>query len=116
MRSTEIAMGRDLSGAQTTLRERIRMNAAAVYARASVRVRASFRESSWIVGETLFPFLAMSAFVFVYRGLHAPREYEGFVVLGVAMIAYWNNELWGRASQFFWEKEQRSEERRVRNE
>lgn len=106
MRRPEIAMGRDLSGAQTTLRERICMNAAAVYARASVRVRASFRESSWIVGETLFPFLAMSAFVFVYRGLHAPREYEGFVVLGGAMIAYWNNVIWGMASQFFWEKEQ----------
>src|SRR5213594_4079854 len=106
MRRPEIAMGRDLSGAQTTLRERIRMNAAAVYARASVRVRASFRESSWLVGETLFPFLAMSAFVLVYRGLHAPREYEAFVVLGGAMIAYWNNVIWGMASQFFWEKEQ----------
>jgi len=82
------------------------MNAAAVFARASVRVRASFRESSWVVGETLFPFLAMSAFVLVYRGLRAPREYEGFVVLGGAMIAYWNNVIWGMASQFFWEKEQ----------
>jgi len=99
-------MGRDLAGTETTIRARIRMNAAAVFARASVRVRASFRESSWIVGETLFPFLAMSAFVFVYRGLHAPPEYEGFVVLGGAMIAYWNNVIWGMASQFFWEKEQ----------
>ncbi len=82
------------------------MNLAALVARASVRVRASFRERSWIIGETLFPFLAMSAFVLVYRGLKAPREYEGFVVLGGAMIAYWNNVLWGMASQFFWEKEQ----------
>jgi ABC-2 type transport system permease protein len=82
------------------------MNAAAITARASVRVKASFRERSWLVGETLFPFLTMSAFVLVYRGLNAPREYEGFVVLGGAMIAYWNNVIWGMASQFFWEREQ----------
>ncbi|TMQ57317.1 MAG: ABC transporter permease [Candidatus Eisenbacteria bacterium] len=98
-------MNRDAAGASAA-RLRLRMNAAAVFARASVRVRASFRESSWVVGETLFPFLAMSAFVLVYRGLRAPREYEGFVVLGGAMIAYWNNVIWGMASQFFWEKEQ----------
>ena len=87
-------------------RQKLGMNLAAVWARASVRVKASFRESSWVIGETVFPFLAMSAFVLVYRGLHAPREYEGFVVLGGAMIAYWNNVIWGMASQFFWEREQ----------
>ena len=86
--------------------EQLRMNLAAVFARAGVRVKASFRESSWVIGETVFPFLAMSAFVLVYRGLHAPKEYEGFVVLGGAMIAYWNNVIWGMASQFFWEREQ----------
>ena len=86
--------------------EELRMNLAAVFARAGVRVKASFRESSWVIGETVFPFLAMSAFVLVYRGLHAPKEYEGFVVLGGAMIAYWNNVIWGMASQFFWEREQ----------
>jgi len=89
-----------------SVRTRLRMNLMAVTARASVRVKASFRERSWLLGETLFPFLSMSAFVFVYRGLRAPREYEGFVVLGGAMIAYWNNVIWGMASQFFWEREQ----------
>jgi ABC-2 type transport system permease protein len=89
-----------------TLGQLARMNAAAVWARATVRIKASFRERSWLIGETLFPFLQMSAFVLVYRGLHAPREYEGFVVLGGAMIAYWNNVIWGMASQFFWEREQ----------
>jgi len=84
----------------------VNANLAAIYARASVRMKAAFRERSWVIGDTLFPFLAMSAFVLVYRGLRAPREYEGFVVLGGAMIAYWNNVLWGMASQFFWEKEQ----------
>jgi ABC-2 type transport system permease protein len=87
-------------------REQLRVNAGAVGARARVRIVASWREKSWIIGETVFPFLAMSAFILVYRGLHAPRIYEAFVVLGGAMIAYWNNVLWSMASQFFWEKEQ----------
>jgi len=95
-----------MAGDAPTLGQLLRMNLAAVLARASVRVRASFREKSWVIGETVFPFLAMSAFVLVYRGLHAPRAYEGFVVLGGAMIAYWNNVIWGMASQFFWEREQ----------
>lgn len=84
----------------------LRMNLAAIGARARVRVIASWRERSWIVGETLFPALTMSAFVLAYRGLGAPPIYEAFVVLGGAMIAYWNNVLWSMASQFFWEKEQ----------
>jgi len=89
-----------------TLAETIRINFGAIWARARVRVVASWREKSWVVGETIFPFLAMSAFVLVYRGLKAPPIYEAFVVLGGAMIAYWNNVLWSMASQFFWEKEQ----------
>lgn len=88
------------------LAESLRVNAAAILARARVRVVASWRETSWVVGETVFPFLTMSAFVLVYRGLHAPKVYEAFVVLGAAMTAYWNNVLWSMASQFFWEKEQ----------
>lgn len=86
--------------------EIVRMNLGAIGARARVRVVASWREKSWVVGETIFPILAMSAFVLVYRGLKAPPIYEAFVVLGGAMIAYWNNVLWSMASQFFWEKEQ----------
>jgi ABC-2 type transport system permease protein len=88
------------------LAEALRVNLGAVLARARVRVLASYRERSWIVGETIFPFLAMSAFVLAYRGLKAPPIYEAFVVLGGAMTAYWNNVLWSMASQFFWEKEQ----------
>ena len=86
--------------------EMLRMNAGAVSARASVRLFASFREKSWLVGETVFPIIAMATFVLVYRGIGAPRAFEGFAVLGGAMIAYWNNVLWAMASQFFWEKEQ----------
>jgi len=89
-----------------SFRESLRVNAAAILARARVRVVASWRETSWVIGETVFPFLTMAAFVLVYRGLHAPKVYEAFVVLGAAMTAYWNNVLWSMASQFFWEKEQ----------
>jgi ABC-2 type transport system permease protein len=92
--------------AGAAIAESLRINGAAILARARVRVVASWRETSWVVGETVFPFLTMSAFVLVYRGLHAPKVYEAFVVLGAAMTAYWNNVLWSMASQFFWEKEQ----------
>ncbi|MGE5178064.1 MAG: ABC transporter permease [Bacteroidota bacterium] len=91
--------------ARDSLSETLRVNLMAIAARARVRVLASWRETSWVVGETVFPFLTMSAFVLVYRGLHAPKVYEAFVVLGAAMTAYWNNVLWSMASQFFWEKE-----------
>lgn len=91
--------------APASLAEAVRRSLAAVWARARVRVVASFRNREWFIGETLFPFLTMAGFVLVYRGLHAPRVYEAFVVLGGAMIAYWNNVLWSMASQFFWDKE-----------
>jgi len=95
-----------VSEAGPALAEEIRSNLAAVWARARVRVVASFRNREWFIGETLFPFLTMSGFVLVYRGLGAPAVYEGFVILGGAMIAYWNNVLWSMASQFFWDKEE----------
>lgn len=87
-------------------REEVRRNLAAVWARARVRVVASFRNREWFIGETVFPFLTMAGFILVYRGLRAPAVYEAFVVLGGAMIAYWNNVLWSMASQFFWDKEE----------
>jgi ABC-2 type transport system permease protein len=89
-----------------TFLESLRLNLGAAAARAEVRVRAAHREMSWIIGETVFPFLMMAAFVLVYRGLGAPRAYEGFVVLGGVMTAYWGGVLWMMASQFFWDKEQ----------
>ena len=54
----------------------------------------------------MLPFLASSAFVFVYRALQAPQEYIGFVVLGGAMTAFWLNVIWMMASQLYWEKSQ----------
>ena len=77
-----------------------------VRGRAYPRVAGMFREKSWVFFEVLLPFLATSAFVFVYRALQAPPEYIGFVVLGGAMTAFWLNVIWMMAQQLWWEKSQ----------
>ncbi|MEO8229012.1 MAG: ABC transporter permease [Chloroflexota bacterium] len=77
-----------------------------VVGRAFPRVRGMAREPSWLLFEILLPFLATSAFVFVYRALQAPQEYIGFVVLGGAMTAFWLNVVWMMAAQLYWEKDQ----------
>ena len=74
--------------------------------RAYPRWRGLFREKSWVLFEILLPFLGTSAFVFVYRALHAPVEYVGFAVLGGAMTAFWLNVIWMMANQLYWEKTQ----------
>ena len=67
--------------------------------RAYPRVIGSTREPSWVFFEILLPFLTTSAFVFVYRALHAPSDYIGFVVLGGAMLAFWSNVIWSMGTQ-----------------
>ena len=62
----------------------VRSNLRAVFGRAYPRVIGLTREPSWIFFEIVLPFLAVSAFVFVYRALEAPEEFIGFVVLGGA--------------------------------
>jgi ABC-2 type transport system permease protein len=84
----------------------IRTNLRAVMGRAYPRVIGLTREPSWVFFEILLPFLAVSAFVFVYRALDAPEDYIGFVVLGGAMTAFWLNVVWMMAAQFYWEKDQ----------
>ncbi len=84
----------------------LRTNLRAVVGRAYPRVIGLTREPSWIFFEILLPFLAVSAFVFVYRALEAPEDYIGFVVLGGALTAFWLNVVWMMAAQFYWEKDQ----------
>lgn len=84
----------------------IRVNMRAVFGRAYPRIIGLTREPSWLFFEIFLPFLAVSAFVFVYRALEAPEEYIGFVVLGGAMMAFWLNVVWMMAAQFYWEKDQ----------
>jgi len=84
----------------------VRTNLRAVLGRAYPRIIGLTREPSWVFFEILLPFLAVSAFVFVYRALEAPEEFVGFVVLGGAMTAFWLNVVWMMAAQFYWEKDQ----------
>ena len=84
----------------------LRSNLRAMVGRAYPRVIGLSREPSWVFFEIFLPFLAVSAFVFVYRALGAPEAYVGFVVLGGAMTAFWLNVVWMMAAQFYWEKDQ----------
>lgn len=92
--------------AEWSTRRVVATNARAILGRAYPRVIGLTREPSWIFFEILLPFLAVSAFVFVYRALGAPEEFIGFVVLGGAMTAFWLNVVWMMAAQFYWEKDQ----------
>jgi ABC-2 type transport system permease protein len=92
--------------ADWTPRQALLTDLRTVVGRAYPRVRGMAREPSWILFEILLPFLATSAFVFVYRALQAPPEYVGFVVLGGAMTAFWLNVIWMMAQQLWWEKSQ----------
>jgi len=76
-----------------------------VIARAYPRVIGQQREKSWLFFDLFLPLLGISAYVFVYRAIHAPEEYVGFVVMGGAMSAFWLNILWSMSSQLYWEKE-----------
>jgi ABC-2 type transport system permease protein len=101
------ARARDPREASDWSRRRvITTNLRAIAGRAYPRIIGLTREPSWIFFEILLPFLAVSAFVFVYRALDAPEEYIGFVVIGGAMTAFWLNVVWMMAAQFYWEKDQ----------
>lgn len=77
-----------------------------VMARSYPRVIGEMRDLSWMVFDTLLPLLSVCTYVFVYRAIHAPEDYIGFVVMGGAMIAFWMNVLWSMSIQLYWEKEQ----------
>ena len=77
----------------------------AAFARGYPRVVGANRELSWLGFDILIPLINVSAFVFLYRALHAPEQYIGFVVLGGAMATYWLNILWMMASQLYWDKQ-----------
>ena len=76
-----------------------------VFARAYPRFVVNVRERWWLMYDVLLPLVALSAYVFVYRAIHAPPEFVGFVIIGGAMSAFWLNVLWAMSSQLFWEKE-----------
>jgi len=75
-----------------------------IYARAYPRIVGSNRQLDWVFVEIALPLLGTIAMVFVYRALHAPAQYLGFVILGGAMMAFWQNVLWNMAVQFYWDR------------
>ena len=85
--------------------EQIRLFFGVMIARAYVRVIGAQRELSWLIGDTVLPFLTVCAYIYVYRAMKAPPEYTGFVALGGVIMTFWVHMLWSMAMQFFWEKE-----------
>jgi ABC-2 type transport system permease protein len=81
------------------------LNVRAALGRAYPRIVGALREPSWTFFDVLLPLLGIAAYIYYYRALGAASSFEGFVVLGGAMTAFWLNVLWGMASQFYWEKE-----------
>jgi ABC-2 type transport system permease protein len=53
----------------------------------------------------VLPLIGLVAYAFVYRAIHAPETFVGFVILGGAMSSFWLNVLWSMSNQMFWERE-----------
>ena len=77
----------------------------AVGARAYPRVIGFWRHPSWVFLEFAAPVVGTLAMVYVYRGLGAPERFLGFVVMGGAMLAFWQNVLWSMAMQLYWDRD-----------
>lgn len=76
----------------------------AVHGRAYPRVIGVGRDKTWTFYEILLPLLGTFAFVYVYRALHAPERFVGYVIMGGATTAVWLNVMFMMASQLWWEK------------
>ena len=76
-----------------------------VVGRSYPRVVGYQRQISKLVIDVGLPLIGLFAYVFVYRAIHAPEVFIGYVVIGGAMTAFWLNVLWGMAAQFFWERQ-----------
>jgi ABC-2 type transport system permease protein len=87
-----------------SLRHRIAHFLRAAYGRAFPRIWGLSREPSWIFFDVLVPLLNTTAFVYLYRTMHAPESYVGFVVLGATLSAYWLNCVWMMGTQLHWDK------------
>ena len=82
----------------------IRIFLKTIVARAYPRFVAAYRNRAWLITETLLPLVGTIAMIYVYRALHAPARFLGFVVLGGVLLAFWQNVIWAMATQFFWDR------------
>ncbi len=85
-------------------KEKIILFLRATYARAYVRIIATHREGYWIIFYGFSSLISVASYIFLYRNLGAPKNFESFVILGSFVLAFWLNVLWALASQFYWEK------------
>jgi ABC-2 type transport system permease protein len=76
-----------------------------IVARAYPRVIGQLRQRSWLFFETFLPFVAVTAYVYVYRAMEASQDFIGFAVMGGAMTAFWLNVIWSMSAQMYWEKD-----------
>ena len=76
-----------------------------IVARAYPRVIGQMRQRSWLFFETALPFVAVTAYVYVYRAMEASPDFIGFAVMGGAMTAFWLNIIWSMTAQMYWEKD-----------
>ena len=83
----------------------LRLFVQATLARTYPRVAWMFRNSTWLLQETLLPLLSVAAFAYVYRAMNAPPVYVGFVILGAAMMTFWRNVLWSMGAHLYWERD-----------
>ena len=84
---------------------KLRLFMQAALARTYPRVAWMFRNRTWLLQETLLPILSVAAFAYVYRAMNAPIEFQGFVILGAAMTAFWINVLWSMGAHLYWERD-----------
>jgi ABC-2 type transport system permease protein len=77
-----------------------------IIGRAYPRIVSLQRDFTWLLFDVLLPMGGVIGYVLVYKAIHAPEDYVGFVVMGGAMTAFWLNVLWAMSSQLYWEKEQ----------
>ncbi|MEN3044151.1 MAG: ABC transporter permease [Candidatus Hydrothermales bacterium] len=85
-------------------KESFSINLRTLIARAYVRIVATHREGSWIFLNGLTGIISLASYVYLYRNLGAKKIYEGFVIIGSFILAFWINVLWSIASQLYWEK------------
>ncbi|MEN3045726.1 MAG: ABC transporter permease [Candidatus Hydrothermales bacterium] len=85
-------------------KESLELNLRSLIARAYVRIVATHREGSFIFLNGLTGIISLASYIYLYRTLGAKKVYEGFVIIGSFILAFWLNVLWSIASQLYWEK------------
>lgn len=90
--------------ANPTWQQQLRLGLRTIVGRAYPRLVSANREPDWIFYEVALPLLQIIAFALVYKALHRP-DFIGILVMGGALLAFWQNVLWSMAGQLHWERQ-----------